>query len=134
VIGDRLDTDLEGARAAGMDGLAVLTGVTNVVELLSAPPHRRPHLIARDLSGLMDDHPAPSRVGPERWGCRRSVVRLSGGQLDVLDAGEDPLDLVRASCAAAWAVSDTTRTTLQPDPVPLLAALHRLDETGPWER
>ena len=36
VVGDRLDTDLEGARAAGMIGLAVLTGVHRVRDLLDA--------------------------------------------------------------------------------------------------
>ncbi len=30
VVGDRLDTDLQGARTAGLDGLLVLTGVTGV--------------------------------------------------------------------------------------------------------
>jgi HAD superfamily hydrolase (TIGR01450 family) len=134
VIGDRLDTDLEGARAAGMDGLAVLTGVTNVVELLSAPAHRRPHLIAKDLAGLMVAHPAPARVEPGRWACGSAVVRVSGPVLDVLVAGDDALDLVRAACAASWAHSDSTRTRFTPDPEPLLATLLRLEGAGPWGR
>ena len=40
VVGDRLDTDIEGARRAGLDSLLVLTGVSGVPELLAAEPER----------------------------------------------------------------------------------------------
>ncbi|MBB2943123.1 HAD superfamily hydrolase (TIGR01450 family) [Actinoplanes lutulentus] len=55
-IGDRLDTDIEGAAGAGMDSLLVLTGVSGPADLLAAPPHRRPTYVAADLSALF--HPA----------------------------------------------------------------------------
>jgi hypothetical protein len=36
VVGDRLDTDIEGASNAGYDSLLVMTGVTGPTELVSA--------------------------------------------------------------------------------------------------
>jgi glycerol-1-phosphatase len=54
VVGDRLDTDIEGAVRAGMDSLLVLTGVSRVADVLAAPPERRPTYVAKDLSALFD--------------------------------------------------------------------------------
>lgn len=52
VIGDRLDTDIQGAVAAGYDSLCVLTGVTDVKELCNAPQHQRPTYVRKDLTDL----------------------------------------------------------------------------------
>jgi glycerol 3-phosphatase-2 len=49
VIGDRLDTDIAGAVAAGLDSLLVLTGVSTAQDLLDAPEDMRPTFLARDL-------------------------------------------------------------------------------------
>lgn len=54
-VGDRLDTDIEGAVAAGMDSLLVLTGVDDLAACLEAPPHRRPTWVAPDLRALNVD-------------------------------------------------------------------------------
>jgi len=54
VVGDRLDTDIAGARRAGMDSLLVLTGVADERGLSLAPPDQRPTYVAPDLSGLWD--------------------------------------------------------------------------------
>jgi glycerol 3-phosphatase-2 len=137
VVGDRLDTDLEGARAAGMDGLAVLTGVHRVPDLLAAEPHRRPHLIARDLNGLLDPHPAPARTD-QGWSVGSGLVSVDAAAgehavLQVVESGSDPLDLVRAGCAAAWEHADAhPGSTL--DAATLLGVLRNLEKTGPWER
>ncbi|MFB9238711.1 HAD-IIA family hydrolase [Plantactinospora siamensis] len=53
-VGDRLDTDIEGARRAGLDSLLVLTGVSGAADLLSCPPSARPTYVATDLGGLFD--------------------------------------------------------------------------------
>ena len=50
VVGDRLDTDIEGAVRAGLDSLLVLTGVDTVDDVLAAPAARRPTDIARQIS------------------------------------------------------------------------------------
>ena len=52
VIGDRLDTDIEGAVAAGMPSLMVLTGVHGLDDLLVADPDSRATYLADDLSAL----------------------------------------------------------------------------------
>jgi glycerol-1-phosphatase len=76
VVGDRLDTDIEAARAAGMDSLLVLTGVTGTAELLDCAPAQRPTYVAAGLGGLLE----PARVPQERdgwWHCGDAAVRLA---------------------------------------------------------
>ena len=69
VVGDRLDTDIEGAVGAGMDSLLVLSGISDRAELRTAPAQRRPTFVAADLTALFDaagasDIPTDVR---ERW-------------------------------------------------------------------
>lgn len=54
VIGDRLDTDVAGARAAGLDSLLVLSGATSAAELAAAPSEWQPTYVAADLTGLLE--------------------------------------------------------------------------------
>jgi glycerol-1-phosphatase len=54
VVGDRLDTDIEGAVSAGMDSLLVLSGISDRAELLTAPAQRRPTFVAADLTALFE--------------------------------------------------------------------------------
>ena len=67
VVGDRLDTDIAGAIAAGLPSLLVLTGVSGVADLLAAGPRERPTYLAEDLSGLWAAHP-DVRLEPEADG------------------------------------------------------------------
>ena len=119
VGGDRLDTDLEGARRGGMPGLLVLTGVSGVRELLQAHPGERPTQVARDLGGLLEQHP---EVVP-RWDgdrlevrCRRALVVRSDGAWhvpapDTADGTDalDWVDVLRAAAVAAWTLADAGR-------------------------
>ena len=57
MVGDRLDTDIEGAVNAGLDSLLVLTGVTGLAELVAARPGSRPTYLSVDLRGLAEPHP-----------------------------------------------------------------------------
>jgi HAD superfamily hydrolase (TIGR01450 family) len=135
VIGDRLDTDLEGARAAGIDGLIVLTGVSSGVDLLASVPAQRPHLIGLDLGALAQVHPCPEPV-EGAWQCGDSLVRVGPqvpGSLEVVRAGTEALNLLRAACSASWAEMDA-RAGAVPDPAPVVAALTALDSTRPWSR
>jgi HAD superfamily hydrolase (TIGR01450 family) len=54
VVGDRIDTDIEGAVSAGMDSLLVLSGISDRAELLTAPAQRRPTFVAADLTALFE--------------------------------------------------------------------------------
>jgi glycerol 3-phosphatase-2 len=92
VVGDRLDTDIEGAVRAGMDSLLVLTGVATPTDVLRATEHRRPTYIAADLSGL-----STQDSGTGDW-----VVRKHEAGLE-LDGTGTPVAALRALCAAAWA-------------------------------
>ncbi|WP_336054667.1 HAD-IIA family hydrolase [Streptomyces sp. CA2R101] len=100
VIGDRLDTDIEGACNGEVDSLLVLTGVTTPAELLAAPPRHRPAYVAEDLRGLLAPQPeVTADDGGFRCGGWRAEV--AGGALAVTGEGA-PLDGLRALCAAAW--------------------------------
>jgi glycerol 3-phosphatase-2 len=100
MVGDRLDTDVEGGRAAGMATMLVLTGVSDAAELLAAPPAQRPDYIAADLGGL-STAPEDLEPGPRPgWG-----VRVAGpGTLELSGDGSDAVDALRALCAAHWSV------------------------------
>lgn len=103
VVGDRLDTDCEGARRAGTPSLLVLTGVTDLQDLLAAPPPQRPDLIATDLRGLLHPH-RPARAGR----CGAATARRDGDTL-VVTPGPDPMDAVRALVSLAWQELDAGR-------------------------
>ena len=77
VVGDRLDTDIEGANATGYDSLLVMTGVTDLDHLVSARPELRPSYVAADLGGL--GRPQAEPDGGRRDGPRRRVAAPSSG-------------------------------------------------------
>jgi glycerol-1-phosphatase len=54
VVGDRLDTDIEGAILAGLDSLLVLTGVSSAAQARAMAPQRRPTYLGADLGALFE--------------------------------------------------------------------------------
>jgi glycerol-1-phosphatase len=118
VVGDRLDTDIEGAVRAGADSLLVLTGVSRPADVVLAPPPRRPTYLADGLTGLLEPHPQVTRVGGEYRAGGWSARREPGGRLR-LAGGGDPLDGLRALCAAAWSAGTVSAEAA----APALAAL-----------
>lgn len=103
VVGDRLDTDLGGARAAGMPGLLVLTGVSGALDVLRAHPGERPSFIGETIAAVGQPHPEPEfRDG--WWHARTSAARVANGTLEF--SGERGLDRLRAGCGAAWDAAD----------------------------
>ncbi len=118
VVGDRLDTDIEGAVNGNADSLFVLTGVSTPRDLVLAPPARRPTYVAADLDGLLVRQPVVSAtsgtVACGGWTARRPA----SGPVELTGSG-DPVDGLRALCAVAWSAGQ-----LDPDQAgPALAAL-----------
>jgi len=110
VVGDRLDTDIEGARRAGCATLLVLSGVTSTEQLLGADPMHRPDYLGRDVSALLFAHPVPQMEGDS--------VRVGGAQATLVegeivltgsDETGDGLDRVRAHAVLCWALADDVR-------------------------
>jgi glycerol 3-phosphatase-2 len=114
VVGDRIDTDIEGAVRAGMDSLLVLTGVSTAADLLRAGPGERPTHVAADTQALSKED-GSSRVpaweaerrlaqaGP--WRASRDDDRLVLATNGGPPVPEDPTAALRALAAAAWAGS-----------------------------
>lgn len=110
MVGDRLDTDIEGANVAGGDSLLVMTGVTGLEELAAATPVLRPTYVDATLEGLFRTHTAPEAVG-DGWHCAGWTARADSGALSVTGSGSVG-DWYAAVAAAAWAALDTEGTPL----------------------
>ncbi|MGQ5227108.1 HAD hydrolase-like protein [Streptomyces sp. yara] len=100
VVGDRLDTDIEGAFNGGVDSLLVLTGVTDGAQLLAAPPQHRPTYVDADLRGLLTGQPEVVGAGGA-FRCGGWTAAAGAGRLE-LDGDGALVDGLRALCAAAW--------------------------------
>ena len=106
MVGDRLDTDIEGAHNAGVDSLLVMTGVTGLPELVSATPEQRPTYLSTGLTGLLRPHPAVSLEGGSAsvggWSARTIDGRV------VVEGAGSPDDWWRAVASVAWTHLDET--------------------------
>jgi glycerol-1-phosphatase len=124
VVGDRMDTDIAGANAAGLPSLMVLTGVSTAADMIRAADSERPDYLAADLRALNDSADS-LRVGPHP-GWR---VDIDAATVSVHATGSDvgdPLSAVRAIASAIWeadldgqpftisAGDDTARQALEP--------------------
>ena len=91
MVGDRLDTDIAGADAAGMDSLLVLTGVSGLADLLTCPAPQRPTYVAIDLRGL-----------------HQPLVRLAGAEPRIPESVDGPApDVAAGIVAAVWQDQDS---------------------------
>lgn len=107
VVGDRLDTDIEGANAADLPRLMVLTGVNSARDAVFADPARRPTYIGHDLRSLHQDGEL-LKVGPQpgwRVEVGDAVATVTAIHDDQDDHQDDDLAIVRAVASAVWDAS-----------------------------
>ncbi|MDQ3405517.1 MAG: HAD hydrolase-like protein, partial [Actinomycetota bacterium] len=97
VVGDRLDTDIEGAVAVNAASLFVLTGVSTPRDLIEVGPRARPTYLAADIRALTESAHALEIAQKPGW-----EVEFTADGIKVAGHGE-PLDLLRTLCAIRWA-------------------------------
>ena len=100
VVGDRLDTDIAGARAGQLPSLMVLTGVNSARDAVFAVAAQRPDFIGHDLRTLHADPASVAVAVQPAWD-----VEVTGNRLTVTSAGTDSGDglaVVRATARALW--------------------------------
>lgn len=102
VVGDRLDTDIVGARNAGLASMLVLGGASSLKDLAFAEEASRPTNFAWDLRGLLE----PGLCGlPEL----DDIVVVTPEGIPVI-RHEAPLgQLIQAIVTAAWHARDAAR-------------------------
>ena len=124
-VGDRLDTDIAGANAAGLPSLMVLTGVNTAADAVHAAPGLRPSYLGADLRALLAE-PAAVAVGAQPAWCTRvdgDIVTVGRGGSD---PGADGLSVVRAPARAVWdGVADGRRPVIRAGDATARAALDR---------
>gem|GEM_PF-27087 len=115
-IGDRLDTDIKGATAAGMDALFVFGGVHGWRDVVGADVTARPRYVATDLRSLHSAYaePVQDRGNPSRWVSGEATARVSpAGELVVSQAGTLNQRL-RAALRALWHAGDFRGCLMDP--------------------
>ena len=103
-VGDRLDTDIAGGVAAGMDTLCVLTGVSGHHDVLRAPESHRPTLIS-DTLDIFDESTESLRPGAQgdfTATIDGDVLRISGGTPD-----STAIQALRTAAAVVWSTEAT---------------------------
>ncbi|MGH3958751.1 HAD-IIA family hydrolase [Mycobacterium sp.] len=128
VVGDRLDTDIACANAAGLPSMMVLTGANSARDAVRAAPGQRPTYIGHDLRALHRDTDALAVARQSGWHVETAdgSVTVSCPEDNESDHQEgDGLSVVRAVANAVWAADfdgadvqiqagdDTARDALQ---------------------
>ncbi|MDI4643234.1 HAD-IIA family hydrolase [Rhodoblastus acidophilus] len=127
MVGDRLDTDIEGAHAIDVPSLLVLTGVSWLDDLVAATPELRPTYISPTMEGLFEPHPVPQ--GIDGGGARLNgwSAAVEDGRLVVSGEGNDA-DWWRVVVTVSWQHLDASGSpvdlgdTTPPGPVRRLGA------------
>lgn len=112
MVGDRLDTDIDGALGVGIDTLFVLTGVNDLQDVIDADIGHRPTFISHDLGGLNEVHP-PVEIQESNARCNGVEVTCRDGKIHL---GEAPgTSGIRAAVALAWHLADQSGLRVQVD-------------------
>lgn len=117
VVGDRLDTDIQGGNRAKMATLCVMTGVQVYEDILAAITLERPTFLVENLGQMFENYPA-SVITEDGEAFVADVngwtARAEGTSLKVTGAGET-IDGWRAACAAWWALNPELEQPLAPE-------------------
>jgi HAD superfamily hydrolase (TIGR01450 family) len=114
MVGDRLDTDIDGAINAGIDSLVVLTGVSSLQEIAAAGTGHRPTYVSADLRGLDEEHPEVV-VDDDRARCGSSSAVVEDGVVRIDRGDPSSTTALRAAVALAWRAADTSDTDVALD-------------------
>lgn len=108
-VGDRLDTDIAGGNAAGMDTFHVLTGVSGFYALLAAPVEQRPTFIAKNMDSLHKD------CDSQRPQAQAGFQAHREGNEIILDGGDKPCPYaaIRTVLSVAWQEEDSSHFTVK---------------------
>lgn len=110
-VGDRLDTDIEGAQACGLDSAMVLTGAHGAADLLHAHAQARPTHLLVDLSELFVPARTVTRLD-DGFECAAATVRLIDGALVVdgpTETAAQRADLLWAAAHTCWVAHDVAQ-------------------------
>ena len=120
-VGDRLDTDIEGANNVDIDSFLVFTGAHGKWDLASAIPQQRPTAIGHDLRGLL--RPRREAVWQqETVVCRGATARAVADRVVV----SGPLGELSEQLDALWAIVQLTWRSPELDAAAALAALDKV--------
>lgn len=103
-VGDRLDTDVEGANNVQIDSFLVFTGVHGKYDLVAAIPKQRPTAIGYDLRDLLKPARMARAIG-DRVRCGRAEAWQQNGQIccaGPLTNVDEQLDALWAICQLSW--------------------------------
>ncbi len=114
MVGDRLDTDIAGAINAGIDSLAVLSGVSTLRDVASLPPGRRPTFVGPDLSALVVSHPEVI-VNGESATCGAATAAVEDDTVRASRGEPRSLEAIRAVTTLAWSLRDRSGRDVRVD-------------------
>lgn len=108
-VGDRLDTDIAGGLAAGMDTLQVITGVSGHRDILNAPVSQRTTLVADDMRALFSerDEMLPGAQGGFTAQLDGTTLTIDGGAAD-----STSIQAFRTALAEVWQQEDAQVTEI----------------------
>ena len=116
VIGDRLDTDINGAASAGMASLFVFGGVHGWADVAGVDAASRPRYISTDLRCLHSAYAEPVQdlEDSSLWVCReaRAQVTASGDLMVSRTGGLN--ERLRAALRALWQAGDARGHPMDP--------------------
>ncbi|MEP7034881.1 MAG: HAD-IIA family hydrolase [Actinomycetota bacterium] len=115
-IGDRIDTDIQGAAAAGIASLFVFGGAHRWVDVVAAAPAARPRYLATDLRALHSPYLEPDQEpdGPSRWVCGQAHACVGPEGILVVSHAGTLNERMRAAVKALWQAGDVRGAPMDP--------------------